>query len=152
MLANCTLQLLLSTQQQILAASDNYQQAEMLGNLVSVMNAYSDEVVDTAVPSKTTLMGFFTILVAQGLLEYLLVNMDSLETSIEDDYANVGPASYSSTLKSNTYMYRMRRQENSVWRFITSEELPQIRLSGFGKKCQSRPTERRLLMRVRQLT
>lgn len=120
---SCTAQPMQTTEQQILAALSNYHTAEREGNLEAILDSYSEKFEDAQGTNKIVLAGFFSILVDQGLLEDLVVDLETMVISVEDDSATVGPVSYTSQLGSNSYRYRLQREEDSKWRFIYSEEL-----------------------------
>ncbi len=120
---SCTSQPIPTAEQKILAALDTYHTAEREGNLETILDSYSEEFEDAQGTGKAVLAGFFSVLVDQGVLKDHVIDMESMVISVENDYATVGPVSYTSLLGSNTYRYRLQQEEDAIWRFISSEEL-----------------------------
>lgn len=120
---SCMSQPVPTAEQQILAALDSYHSAEREGNLEMILDSYSDEFEDAQGVNKVVLADFFSVLVDQGLLRDLVVDMETMVISVQGDDATVGPVSYTSLLGSNTYRYSLHREEDAMWRFVSSEEL-----------------------------
>ena len=66
---------------------------------------------------------FFGVLISQGLLAGLVVDMAAMEIRVDGDSASAGPVMYHTSLGSNTYNYDLRREHDDVWRFVSTELL-----------------------------
>ena len=110
-------------EQQIRNALDAYHQAEVQGDLDSILNAYSEDFVDPQGVTKPVLTEFFRALVIQGILHDLVVDMSRIIIQVDGDGASVGPVSYTTMLGTNIYSYKMRKESDGSWRFTGSSVL-----------------------------
>jgi ketosteroid isomerase-like protein len=108
---------------EVLAALEAYHAAERAGDVPAILDAYSDDFADAQGTGKSVLLGFFQAIVDGGVLDDLEVDMAATEVQVDGDIAIVQPITYTTMLGTNTYAYRLAREEDGVWRFVYSEQL-----------------------------
>ncbi len=102
---------------------DAYHLAERSGDLDGILDMYAEDFVDPQGANKAVLEGFFRTLIEQGLLSGLEADMSATDISVEGLSATAGPVSYTTALGTNSYAYRLRKDEDGRWRFVASQQL-----------------------------
>lgn len=122
--SNCAAKPIASApEEEIVSALAAFHEAEREGDLDGILNAYAEDFVDAEGTSKAIVAEFFGVLISQGLLAGLVVDMAAMEIRVDGDSASAGPVTYHTGFGSNTYNYDLRRELDGEWRFVSNELL-----------------------------
>jgi len=108
--------------EEVLATLTAYHEAERAEDVERMLAAFSEDFSNSQGTTKPLLRAYFEGLVAEGNLPGLGINMEDCRISVEGDSAAVGPVIYGSLMGGTSYVYRLKREADGIWRIVNSEQ------------------------------
>ncbi len=107
--------------EEIAAALADYQSAWVAQDMEKMMAVYSDEYADIQNITKPIIRDYLSGI--PGVLLSTSVGIAECEIAIDGDWATVGPVTYDSPSGRTSSAYRMKKETDGVWRFLSSEPI-----------------------------
>ena len=108
-------------EEEVGAALDAYHNAEKAEDVDGMVAAFSEDFTNSMGATKSMLRAFFEGAVSMGLLPELVIDMENCEVNVEGNTATAGPVTYKTSSSTETYSYKLKKEEDGVWRIINSE-------------------------------
>lgn len=102
------------------AALAEYHAGVQAQDIDRIMATISDDFSNSQ-GGKQGMRSFMEGVAAQGLFEGMVINVEECEVVVEGDNATAKPVVYGTAMGEMSYMYKMKKEVDGVWRIINSE-------------------------------